>query len=338
MSPTKEDETPGTSQSNFVWVDSSSLHREKPQAIKKVIWSRAAAHSHKVAPRTRKKPEKSKTNKTTTKTTTKVQSKTVKGINKPRVKSSGTSNPKDRYKTTDASSEKRKAQVGELLVRQPLPLPLLMNASARDPFAYTPAIQSRREWLTDFWYNHVIPKSSHPIKVPMEQLSVYVRWCRQLDLTEPALYYSSLFMASGIPVAEGKLPVSEALYFRSLAVHSLNEALNDPDRRCSTAVILAVGQLAVHEHVYGDRQLAQRVHHDAHRKMILMRGGIEALQMPPAAVQLFRWGHALLMTPLDDLFGNSVKNLPQYSIQEALSVVEHCSPRRSNHPGYGSGK
>lgn len=90
-------------------------------------------------------------------------------------------------------------------------------------------------------------------------------------MLEPALFYTSLFLASGIPVAEGYFPLKAALWLRFKTVEAMKQAIADPKRSLSTPVILAVGRIALHEHIYGDRQLAHGVHRPAQKRYIACR-------------------------------------------------------------------
>ena len=142
-----------------------------------------------------------------------------------------------------------------------------LDDSKRDPFATYPVpYESWYSWLLDFWYCAVLPRARRLIKCESSQIDDYILWSRRFEMTEPALYCSSLFLASGIPVAEGKMPLERALWLRYQAVRALNEALADTKRASSTAVICAVGKIALHEHVYGDRELAHRVHRPAQQR------------------------------------------------------------------------
>jgi len=49
-------------------------------------------------------------------------------------------------------------------------------------------------------------------------------------------------------------------------MRTINEALADFTRRTSTPLILAIGQLALHEHIYGDREAAHKLHRIAQRR------------------------------------------------------------------------
>ena len=118
------------------------------------------------------------------------------------------------------------------------------------------------------WFCAVLPKARHLLECDRMQINDYIVWSRRFEVTEPPLFYTSLFLASGIPVAEGNLPLEKALWLRSKAVRLLNEALDDADRASSTALVCAVGKIALHEHIYGDRQAAHRVHRPAQQRYI----------------------------------------------------------------------
>lgn len=54
-------------------------------------------------------------------------------------------------------------------------------------------------WLHDYWFNGTLPKAKHRLKVNDHQLQQYIAWTRSLVVTEPAFYYMSLLLATGIP-------------------------------------------------------------------------------------------------------------------------------------------
>lgn len=148
-----------------------------------------------------------------------------------------------------------------------LPDPSYLDSGPRDPFdTYPVPYQPWFGWLLDFWYSGTLPKSNRLVKTTPERMNTYITWSRRFELTEPALFYTSLFLASGIPVANGSMGVEKALWLRGQAVRALNEALDDPERAISNAVISAVGKIALHEHIYGDRQAAHRIHRPAQQR------------------------------------------------------------------------
>lgn len=160
-------------------------------------------------------------------------------------------------------------------------------------------------------------------------------------MAEPALFYTSLFLASGIPVAEGHFPLKAALWLRYKTVEAMKQAIADPKRSLSTPVILAVGRIALHEHIYGNRELAHNIHRPAQKRMIDMRGGLANLDIPDTTKQLIVWTDALLSAEAgtEPYFANVPKQLAirSYTPQEAVHVTNYCSPKRGAHPGYGKG-
>ena len=154
-----------------------------------------------------------------------------------------------------------------LVVQSKLPDPSYLDASQRDPFdTYPVPYQHWFGWLLDFWYAGTLPKGQRMVKASAEGMKAYILWSRRFQMTEPALFYTSLFLASGIPVSNGMLRVEKALWLRGQAVKALNEALSDPVRATSNAVISSIGKIALHEHIYGDREAAHRIHRPAQQR------------------------------------------------------------------------
>ncbi|KAI7618216.1 hypothetical protein KC343_g9181 [Hortaea werneckii] len=216
-----------------------------------------------------------------------------------------------------------------------------MDATHKDPFeTYPVPYQPWFTWLLDFWYIHILPKARSLVKLQPQTLSSYILWSRRFELTEPALFYTSLFLATGIPVANGQMHVEKALWLRGQAVRALNEALDDPDRAISNAMISAVGKVALHEFIYGDRQAAIRIHRPAQQRMIAMRGGIEKLGFPVITLQLMTWYDALMAAESGTVayFKDVPKKLAiaSYTEEEAVRVTNESSPHRNKHPGYGT--
>lgn len=221
-----------------------------------------------------------------------------------------------------------------------LPDPTYLDAGPKDPFeTYPVSYQPWYGWLLDYWYNHTLLKANKLVKCTPHQMSDYVLWSRGFEVTEPALYYTSLFLATGIPVANGSFHVNRALWLRGEAVKALNEALSDPLRATSNAVISAVGKIALHEHIYGDRQAAHAVHRPAQQRMIALRGGVEKLGLPTITLQLMVWYDALMAaeSKTEPYFRDVPRKMAvqSFSNEEAVRVTNLSSPRRHLHPGYG---
>ncbi|KAK5126329.1 hypothetical protein LTR85_010565 [Meristemomyces frigidus] len=220
---------------------------------------------------------------------------------------------------------------------------VLEHQRAKEPYpfdTYPVAYQDWFGWLLDFWYAGTLPKSNRLVKTTPERMNDYIKWSRRFELTEPALFYTSLFLASGIPVANGSLSVEKALWLRGHAVRAVNEALDDPERATSNALISAVGKIALHEHIYGDRQAAHRIHRPAQQRMIALRGGIEKLGLPSITLQLMTWYDRLMAAEMGTTayFADLPEKmaLQSYSNEEAVRVTNESSPHRYRHPGYGT--
>ncbi|GIZ47560.1 hypothetical protein CKM354_001064800 [Cercospora kikuchii] len=247
----------------------------------------------------------------------------------PRRGSRGLSSP-GRERAKNASSKDHTM----FLIRQS-DLTSQANAAAH-PVPFEPWF----DWLTSYWYERTMPRSTSLLKTNMQQIQLYTTWSRRMEFSEPALYYMSLLLATGIPVANGSFPLVKALWLRGKTIQAINDALNDPQRATSNALIVAMGQLALHEHIYGDRALAHRGHRLAQQKMIQLRGGILECKLPYFTLQVMIWYDKLMAAEA----GNAayfeylpalMKQVHSYSDAEAINVTNTSSPARSNHPGYG---
>lgn len=69
-------------------------------------------------------------------------------------------------------------------------------------------------------------------------------------------------------VSNAHFPLQNALWARGRTIAAFNEALSDPERATSDALIQAVGLLALHEHIYGDRVLAHKAHRVAQQRCV----------------------------------------------------------------------
>lgn len=110
----------------------------------------------------------------------------------------------------------------------------------------------------------------------------------QHALAEPALFYVRLLFASGDLIRLKVLKPEISYWLQTQAIQSLNEALKDPDRAASDAVILAVGRIAFHEFLYGRKEAASAIHRAAQKRMIEMRGGMKKLPFPDLVKRLMR--------------------------------------------------
>lgn len=151
----------------------------------------------------------------------------------------------------------------------------------------------------------------------------------QHALEEPALLYVRLLFASGDLVRMGSLDRKRSYALQSQAIKEINNALSDSKRSVSDGLILAVGRIALHESMYGDRAAANQIHRPAQRRMIDLRGGITNLGFPDLVKRLMRWSDRVM-----SIQGNTDRFLPDeedcdnetYGVQQSLSGLEAWVP------------
>lgn len=138
----------------------------------------------------------------------------------------------------------------------------------------------------------------------------------QHALAEPALFFVRLLFASGDMIRLGTLKPEVSLWLQAEAIKTINEALARPDRAFSDGLILAVGRIALHECMYGDRKAANLMHRPAQRRMIDMRGGMSALPFPMLVKRLMRWADRVMSTQ-----GGTERFLPDEEDRENVSFT-----------------
>lgn len=116
----------------------------------------------------------------------------------------------------------------------------------------------------------------------------------QHALSDPALFYVRLLFASGDLNRLGVLDREVLFWLQAQAINSINDALSDPARATSDALILAVGRIAMHEAFYGNEQAANMTHRPAQKRMVDMRGGLNRLPFPELVKKLMRWGDSAM--------------------------------------------
>ncbi|KAM3417426.1 hypothetical protein BST61_g5672 [Cercospora zeina] len=149
-----------------------------------------------------------------------------------------------------------------------------------------------------------------------------------------------LFYLLPVSLANGSFPLIKALWLRGKTIQAINEALNDPKRATSNALVVAMGQLALHEHIYGDRALAHKGHRLAQQKMIQLRGGILQCDLPSFTLQVMIWYDKLMAaeagnTAYFEYLPALMNQVHSYNDAEAINVTNTSSPARAKHPGYG---
>lgn len=152
----------------------------------------------------------------------------------------------------------------------------------------------------------------------------------QSSLSEPALFYVRLLFGSGDLIRLGGLSPSYSYWLRARAISSINEALNDPIRSCSDALILAVGRIALHEHAYGDREMSAGIHRPAQKCMIERRGGMAGLVGFPGVVKkMMRFSDRIMAvgTGTERMLGDDEEGVGEFTERETVRAISRWAPQ-----------
>ncbi|KAK5155514.1 hypothetical protein LTS14_005775 [Recurvomyces mirabilis] len=235
--------------------------------------------------------------------------------------------------------------------------PACLQILQKEPFTRCPV--PFQEWYTPLlhdWCNITIARTCILLDFRPSETREYIQWMGTTLLSDPALYYTSLFLATGSAVVRGTCDISKALFLRGQAVKAINDALTDPLRATSMQTIFAVGQVALHEHMYGDRHLSIKFHRPAQERelnrllliessMIALRGGLGNLGLPTVALRTLLWfdtymaaesGTPAYFADVPARFAHC--GIPPLSPEEAVRVADGVSPLRRSHPGYGDSR
>jgi hypothetical protein len=187
------------------------------------------------------------------------------------------------------------------------------------------------------WYDGLLhymmtvfaPRAWPVLNITSEQGCKWEWFMTQHAMAEPALFYVRLLFASGDLIRIGVLNRECSYWLQSQAIKAINEALQDPKRSMGDGLILAVGRIALHECMYGDRNASNTIHRPAQRRMIDMRGGMTKLGFPDLVKRLMRWGDRVMsmqgstsrLLPDDEDEGNST-----YSLKQSVDGFEAWAP------------
>lgn len=149
----------------------------------------------------------------------------------------------------------------------------------------------------------------------------------QHALAEPALFYVRLLFASGDLIRLRVLHREVSYWLQAQAITAINEALSDPERASSDALILAVGRIAMHEAFYGNKEAANTMHRPAQRRMIQMRGGMSKLPFPALVKRLMRWADNVMAmrSGTERMLEDDDENV-NYSMKQQVDFLEKLVP------------
>ncbi|KAM0713597.1 hypothetical protein Q7P37_010559 [Cladosporium fusiforme] len=232
----------------------------------------------------------------------------------------------DNYELDD----REKLETFRAIARHAVPRPDRISPGRHDPFSCYPV-----QWQP--WYDGLLhymmtvfaPRAWPILKITATQGARWEWFMTQHAMEEPALFYVRLLFASGDLIRIGALKRECSYWLQSQAINAINEALRDPRRSVCDGLILAVGRIALHECMYGDRKAANTVHRPAQRRMIDMRGGMGGLDFPELVKRLMRWGDRVM-----SMQGNTSRFLPDdedegnssFGVKQSVDVFEAWAP------------
>ena len=207
------------------------------------------------------------------------------------------------------------------------PGPSLTSAISDSGNHYPVPYQGWFDYVLHHMMNVFAPRGWPTLKITNAEGRKWEWFITQHALSEPALFYVRLLFATGDLLRLGCINPDLTQWLRTQAVEAINEALSDPDRATSDALILAVGRIALHESLYGDRKAANTVHRPGQKRMITMRGGMKALPFPELIKRLMRWGDTIMSKQSDSarLLEDDEENV-NFSMKQHVDVLEKWVP------------
>lgn len=208
----------------------------------------------------------------------------------------------------------------------PSPSPCVTDMA--DPFNCYPV--EYQPWF-DRVLHHMLtvfaPRGWPALKITREQGIMWEHFMTQHALSDPALFYVRLLFACGDMIRLGVLRRETSLWCQARAIQSINEALGDPKRATSDPLILAVGRIALHESMYGDKNAAHKMHRPAQAQMIRMRGGMKNLEMPGLVKRLMRWSDTVMAKQGNtQRFIEDDDDRENFTMNQSVSVLERWVP------------
>lgn len=216
------------------------------------------------------------------------------------------------------------------IARYAVPRPARISAGRHDPFnCYPVQWQPWFDGLLHYMMTVFAPRAWPVLSITSQQGTKWEWFMTQHAMEEPALFYVRLLFASGDLIRIGALNSECSFWLQSQAIKAINEALRDPKRSVCDGLILAVGRIALHECMYGDRNAANTVHRPAQRRMIDMRGGMTKLGFPDLVKRLMRWADKVM-----SMQGNTPRLLPDeedegnstYGLKQSVDGFEAWAP------------
>ena len=201
---------------------------------------------------------------------------------------------------------------------------LRLDVGDEDPFdAFPVPTEPWFRWVLDYYRRIFLPSGIATLQQSQKEGSSFISWNLQEAITEPAYFYMQLVNACPALLVQGRIDHAQVIWLRGRTVAALNEAIGDPVRSLSTAILLTVASIAVHERLYGDKAAAVQIHGQAFARMLAMKGGTRSLQIPRILLRILQ--SADLIVSGEEYSHTFVKDLLYVWAPDEI---------RSRHPGY----
>ncbi|KAK5136418.1 hypothetical protein LTR08_003063 [Meristemomyces frigidus] len=234
--------------------------------------------------------------------------------------------PQSRKRTADGVLKRP----GDLALLTPpsSPGPEPSISDMADPFNCYPV--PYRPWF-DGVLHHMLtvfaPRGWPALKITKDQGLKWEWFMTQHALAEPALFYVRLLFASGDLIRMNVLKPEVSYWLQAQAIEAINEALKDPQKAVGDPLILAVGRIALHESMYGDRHAANTIHRPAQKRMIQIRGGMKSLDFPVLVKRLMRWADMVMSKQGGtDRILEDDEAAENFTMNESVNVLEKWVP------------
>lgn len=158
--------------------------------------------------------------------------------------------------------------------------------------------------------------------------AVWERTMVHLNFAEPALFYVRLLFGAGDLIGQGVLRPEMRFHLTQKAVKEMNEAISDPRRCTSEAVILAVSFIALFEVSFGGDLSVARVHRAAQAQMLASRGGLSALALPDIVKHIIGWSDGVVAqsTNMPRVLEDESADLDRWSESQSKTMAKEWVP------------
>ncbi|KXT02061.1 hypothetical protein AC578_6686 [Pseudocercospora eumusae] len=162
-------------------------------------------------------------------------------------------------------------------------------------------------------------------------------WVQRLTMSSSCYFYMNMLSVSSDLVSRGSLDQQMVPWHSSQVVKSINQALNDREKALAVGTILAVGRIALHEIMIGDISAGNQFHRPAWARMIVMAGGLDALNLPTLVRSHLGWANRLMtMKTGISIFDlePTLKDEPTFQVNrrpsQDVAVLDQYMPKRDN--------